>query len=130
MLNLDDYSAFSKLNISLEDSENIIIDYYPEIDINIYQSNFNIYNISPNNSYLTFIDLEKCEDELRIMYNLNISEILYIVSAEIKNPISNRISNKFIFNIYLKNGTKLEDLSICYNKSTPFSVTSSIFNLD
>ena len=130
MLNLDEYSIFSIFNTSLDIQENIIIDYYPDIDINIYPSNFNIYDISANNSKFTFIDLDKCEEELKKYYNLDKDEILYIISAEITNPLANRVSNKFIFYIYLKNGTKLEDLSICYNKSAPFSVTSSISDLN
>ena len=129
-LNLDQFSDFNYFDESFNSSENIVINYNLGIDINIYQSTFNIDNISPNNSNLTFIDLGECGKELKEFYHLSQEEILYIIIAETKNSISNRVSNQFIFNIYLKNGTKLEDLSVCYNNSATFSVTSHLSNLD
>jgi hypothetical protein len=81
-------------------------------------------------SNLTYINLDKCEESLRSFYHLEEDENLYIISAEAENPSSNRVTNEFIFNVYLKNGTKLNASSVCNNKNSSFSVSSSLNNLD
>ena len=129
-INLDEFSILNKLDNYNKTQTNIEINYPPYIVINMYPSILNIYETSKQNSNLTFIDLNKCEDDLREFYSLSKDEILYIISAEIPNSISNRVTNEFIFDIYLKNGTKLQDLSVCNNESNYISVLSKISKLD
>ena len=101
-LNLDDYSFFSKMNYSFKDNQgNLAINLDQGITINIYKNSFDIVNIPQEFANLTFISLDNCEDNLRSFYNLDPNETLYIVSAETKNSISNRVTNQFIFSIYL-----------------------------
>ena len=131
LLNLDEFSFIVQKNITFNNTQNnIAINCYEGITINIYPHSTDIYNIPSEYSNLTFINLDKCEDYIRRFYHLDKNEILYIISAEIKNPSTNRVTNEFIFNIYLKNGTELEYLSICNNKNSSFYVTSALTNLD
>ena len=76
---------------------------------------------------LTFINLSKCGEELKKYYNLDTEENLYISSCESPNKIENRVTNEFNFEVYLKNGTQLKNLSVC---NSYISVSSSISDLD
>ena len=130
-INLDEFSFIFQNNNTLnKDQKNIAINCYEGVTVNIYPNILDINNVFPEYSNLTFINLDKCEEKLRSFYHLDKDEKLYIISAEIKNNISNRVTNEFIFNIYLENGTQLEDLSVCKNKSSSFSVTSGLTDLD
>ena len=131
LLNLDEFSFIVQKNITSNNTlNNIAINCYEGVTVSVYPHFIDIYNIPPEYSNLTFINLDKCEDYIRRFYHLDKNEILYIISAEIKNSLTNRVTNEFIFNIYLKNGTELEYLSICNNKNSSFSVTSALANLD
>jgi len=130
-LNLDEFSIFSIVDVPFNEKlNNIIANCYEGITINIYPNILNIYDIPPKFSNLTFIDLDKCGEELKKYYHLEKNEILYIISAEAENKISNRLTNEFIFSVYLKNGTQLQNLSICNSNNAYFSVTSKLSNLD
>ena len=112
----------------LDLNTNIVINKYQNVTINIYLNGVNINELSTLYPNLTFINLEKCEQELKTFYKLDSDENLYLVTYENLNDIENRVTNQFQFEIYLKNGTELEDLSACNN--FPISVSSSIAKLD
>ena len=116
-------------NIEKTDANSIIaINNYPGITISVYLNGINIDEVIKKYPNLTFINLEECGKELIKYYKLNINEELYIISIDIYNKISNRVSNEFHFEIYLKNGTQLEDLSVCKNLS--ISISAAITKLD
>ena len=126
-----DYFEFSDIADQVEDlnlNNNIVINDYPNITINIYLNGVNINELSTLYPNLTFINLEKCEEELKTFYKLESDENLYLVTYENLNNIENRVTNQFQFEIFLKNGTQLKDLSVCNN--FPISVSSSIAKLD
>ena len=112
---------------NLNNKNNIVINDNPNITINIYMYGLDIDEIE-DSSNLTFIDLEECGEKLKKFYNLDSNENLYIVSYESPNYIENRATNEYKYEIYLKNGTELKDLSTCNNIS--ISVSSSIIDLD
>ena len=72
------------------------------------------------------MNLGECHDKLIDFYNLNKNEKLYILSVDSKAKLSKKYTNDYSFEIYLKNGTKLEDLSIC--KNIPLSISFPIIN--
>ena len=111
----------------LDLNNNIVINDYPNVTINIYLNGVNINELSTLYPNLTFINLEKCEEELKNFYKLDSDENLYLVTYENLNNIENRVTNQFQFEIYLKNGTQLKDLSVCNN--FPILVSSSIAKL-
>ena len=112
----------------LDLNSNIVINDYPNVTINIYLNGVNINDLSNLYPNLTFINLEKCEEELKTFYKLDSDENLYLVTYENLNNIENRVTNQFQFEIYLKNGTQLKDLLVC--DTFPISVSSSIAKLD
>ena len=112
----------------LDNNNNLVISDYSDITINIYMNGIDIDEIDENYSNLTFINLEECGEKLKLFYNLDSNEKLYIVSFERLNNIENRVTNQSQFEIYLKNGTQLNDLSVCNNSL--ISVYSAITNLD
>ena len=72
------------------------------------------------------MNLGECHDKLIDFYNLNKNEKLYILSVDSNAKLSKKYTNDYSFEIYLKNGTKLEDLSIC--KNIPLSISFPIIN--
>ena len=127
----NDFFEFSDIIDQVEEldlNSNIVINDYPNVTINIYLNGVNINELSKLYPNLTFINLEKCEEELKTFYKLGSDENLYLVTYENLNNLENRVTNQFQFEIYLKNGTQLKDLSVCDN--FPISVSSSIAKLD
>ena len=113
---------------NLDNKNNIVINDYPNITINIYINGIDIDKVEEKNSNLTFIYLEECGENLKKFYNLDPNENLYIVSFENYNNTENKVTNEFKYEIYLKNGTELEDLSVC--NDITISVSSPICNFD
>ena len=129
--NDDSFFKFSTILDKIENlnnKNNIVITDYPNVTINVYINGIIIDEIIKAFPNLTFINLDKCGDELKHYYNLNADEILYIASFESSNKITNRVTNEFYFEVYLKNGTQLKNLSIC--SFLNISVSSSISKLD
>ena len=117
-------NEIGKLNLY----NNIVINDNPNTTINIYINGVYIDDIINIYSNLTFINLDECGNEIKRFYHLDSNENLYIVTYENLNDIENRVTNQFTFEIYLKNGTELEYLSVCKNLS--ISVSSAISKLD
>ena len=81
--------------------------------INVYNPEENIDDLQKKYKNLTFIDLGKYIEKLKNSYNLPLETKLNVVG--INTPLLNGISaiNNFHFEIYLENGTKLNDFSAC-----------------
>ena len=107
---------------------NIAINNYPGITVNIYRVGIKIEEAAKKYKNLTFIDLTECGEELKKFYNLSNNTNLYLISIDIYNKESNKVTNDFNFEIYLKNGTQLEDLSAC--KTVSLEASSSLTKLD
>ena len=125
--NIFDFSNILDQVGNLGNNNNIVINDNPDVTINIYMNGIDM-DVMEDNSNLSFIDLEECGDNLKQFYNLDPNENLYIASYESANSVENRVTNQVKYEIYLKNGTQLKDLSVCNNVS--ISVSSSISNLD
>ena len=80
------------------------------------------------NPDLTFVDLGECQNKLREAYKLPPDMKMYIIGIDSPNLYGNSSINAFDYEIYLKNGTKIDDISPCYN--TKILVSSSIKDLE
>ena len=123
---------FSKILDKIEKlnyNNNIVINDYPNVTINIYIDGVIIDKITEVYPNLTIINLGKCGEELKLYYKLNSNDTLFIATFETYNNIRNRVTNQYYFEIYLKNGTQLEDLSVCRNLSILVSSSISKFDL-
>ena len=109
-------------------SSNIVMNEYLGITINIYMSDIELETVKEKNPNLTFIDLGECENKLREHYNLNSSQKFCVISVDMFTKLSDKPTFDFAFELYLNNGTQIEDLSPCYD--TPISISSAINNLD
>ena len=130
-INTDNFFDFSKILDKIEKldiNNKIVINDYPNITIAIYINGVNLDENEEINTSFTLINLEECEGKLKIFYNLNSNEYLYIVTFDKINNIENRVTNQSNFQIYLKNGTELKDLSVC--NDVPISISSLLTNLD
>ena len=107
---------------------NIVMNESPGISINIYTSKINLDEAENKNENLTFIYLDECENKLREYYKLNPSQKICIISVDLLTKWSNKTTNDFDYEIYLDNGTQIQDLSPCYNY--PISISSPIINLN
>jgi len=113
---------------NINSNNNIVINDYPGVSINIYQNGMISNKAFYEYSNLTFIDLGKCFNKLIEFYNLNPNDKLYILSVDSLTKMSNKSTNDFSFEIYLENGVQLKDLSIC--KDTTISISSPIIKED
>ena len=77
---------------------------------------------------LTYVDLGQCEDKLREAYHLPPDMKMYVIGIDSPNYHGNSSINVFNYEIYLKNGTKIHDLSPC--DTTKVQISSSIKDLD
>ena len=93
---------------------------------NIYINEIDIDEMEKSN--LTFIDLGECGKKIKKYYNLDSDEQLYILSIENTNTSSYSLTNQIEYQIFLKNGTQLTDLSACNDEY--IIVDSPISNLD
>ena len=114
--------------IDTVNNNNIVMNEYPGISTNIYKNDIDLETAKNNNPNLTFIDLGECEDKLKEYYNLNSSQAFCIISVDYLSKFSNKSTFDFNFELYLDNGTQIEDLSPCYDY--PISISSSINNLN
>ena len=101
---------------------------YPGINTNIYKNDIDLETAKKNNQNLTFINLGECGDKLKEYYNLNSSQRFCIISVDLLSKFSNKSTFDFNFELYLDNGTQIEDLSPCYDY--PITISSSIYNLN
>jgi len=100
----------------------------PCVSLNIYKSDINLEEAIKNNENSFFIDLGECENKLREFYKLSSTQKLNIISVDAQTKMSNQPINDLDFEIYLDNGTQIEDLSPC--KDIPISISVPITNLD
>ena len=103
----------------LDNNDNIVINEKNGIYINIYENGIDINSLKTQekNKNLTFIQLGECAGKLKSFYNLNSEEKLYIISIDYLSKYSNKPTNDYAFEIYIENGTQLENISICDNIS-------------
>ena len=113
---------------NVESNKNIVINNNPGITINIYQDGMELNEIKNKYTNLTFIQLGQCTEKLIEYYNLSKTEKLFIISMDSYTKVSTHIINDFNFEVYIQNGTQLEDLSIC--KNIIVFVSSPIINED
>ena len=120
----DDFAINLDYLESLESNQTVVINENPSVSLVIYEDGLNINLFKFNYSNLTYMNLGECHDKLIDFYNLNKNEKLYILSVDSNAKLSKKYTNDYSFEIYLKNGTKLEDLSIC--KNIPLSISFPI----
>ena len=98
------------------------------IAINIYPAKIPINTLVDNNPNLTYIDLGDCSDKLKARYNLSSETELFILGIDSPNLSGNSAINVYNYEIYLKNGTQLEDLSVC--DDSQITTSTKINDLD
>ena len=109
-------------------SDNIVVNENPGVSINIYTNNINLENAINKNYNLTFIELGQCANRLREYYKLSSEQKFCIISVDMLTKNSKKPTNDFVYEIYLDNGTQLEDLSPC--EDIPISISAPIINFD
>ena len=105
-----------KLNdaiLELKELKNCSIIYY------CYSSNTDIYALITLNPDLIYINFNECKNLLVTENIIDTNTELLIIGKQQLN-----ISMNFDYDIYIKNGTKLEDLSLC--KNTKIEISSPI----
>ena len=124
----DDFITILDNVEQVENNNNIVINNFPGVTINIYENGINIDEIKDKYPNLTFINLEECGKELKRFYKLSDDEKLYIISVDKLTKISYKVINDYDFEIYLKNGSEIKYLNVC--KNLPISFSSSIIKKD
>ena len=93
-----------------------------------YPLNISQETLIEKNPNLTYIDLGNCKYKLIEAYNLDNKTELFVLGIDSPNININSSINVFNYEIYLKNGTQLKDLTPC--NETKISTSSKINNLE
>ena len=113
-------------NIKNISDSNVPIQTSPSIFIYAYYNNPNIDETMKSYTNLSFLYLNQCEDQLKQKYNLLPSEKIYILGIDSPNKLKKSPTTVYNFEIFLENGTQIEDLSIC--EGTNLTLSSPIVN--
>ena len=95
-------------NIKLNKNERMILNVY---SYNNYSKNFD--QLLSNNLKYTMIDLRECLSLYKKTYNIDEETDIYIVIVETPRVYSNETINRFDFELYFDNLTKINNLDIC-----------------
>ena len=98
------------------------------VTINGYSSENNIEDLIKMYPNLTIVDLGDCANKLKTAYSLPSYTKFFIIVTDNSNLNANSSINKFDYEVYLYNGTRIEDLSIC--NDVPIIVWSSINDVE
>ena len=98
------------------------------VTLNAYPAEEDIEELINKYPNLTFVDLGDCKDKLKLAYKLPSDTKLYILGIDTPNLYGNSTINVFNYEIYLKNGTQLDDLSSC--NQSKIIISSNINDLD
>ena len=117
-----------KLTLSRNDNEILPIVLPSGVSLYAYNSEKDINELIQKFPNLSYVDLGNCKDKLKSAYQLPKETKLYILGIDSPNLYGNSSINAFNYEIYLKNGTELKDLSACENSR--IIVSSSIQDLN
>ena len=107
-------------------SGNVPISTSSGIFIFAYNNKSNLDDTLKNYTNLSILYLNQCEDKLKEKYNLSPEEKIYVLGIDSPNLIKRSPTNVYNFEIFLENGTQIEDLSIC--EGTDLTLSSPIIN--
>ena len=120
--------GIDKLIENLDDNDLIPITTESGIAINAFSADASMENLIKKNPDLTFVDLGDCKKKLIGAYNLPPDTQLFIIGIDSPCLYDNSSISVFNYEIYLKNGTQIKDLSAC--DGTKIKISSNIKDLD
>ena len=98
------------------------------VSLSAYCSDASLEVLMKKYPNLTYVNLATCKNKLLESYKLSPETRLYIIGIDMPNLIRDSSINSFNYEVYLKNGTQLEDLSPCDNSK--IYISSYINDLD
>ena len=113
----DDYSNIIN-NIEEISKNNNISNIYKSAIISVYSYNNysqNFNQIIQNNINAIIIDLRECIKKIKQNFDLDENIDIYIVTIETPKIYSNESTNRFNFELYFSNKTKINNLDVCKN---------------
>ena len=105
-------------NFPISTSENIFIF--------VYDNTTSLDETLENYTSISILYLNQCEDKLREKYNLLPDEHIFILGVDTPNLIKQSATSVYNYEIFLQNGTQIEDLSIC--NDTDLTLSSPIID--
>ena len=113
---------------NLEDDEIEPIISSSGVSISAFSTEASIEVLIEKYPELTFVDLEDCKEKLISAYDLSSDTKLFILGYDTPSLDDSSSINVFNFEVYLKNGTQLKDISAC--DDTKITISSRIKDLD
>ena len=98
------------------------------VTINVFPADITLKEFIEKYPNLTYVDLGECKNKLKEAYKLSSETQLFIIGIDSPCLYGNSSINVFNYEIYLKDGTQLRDLSAC--DSTKITISSNINDLD
>ena len=118
------------LNLAEMSKNNIKINEHKGITLSAYSCNSkyftNFDELLDNNKNLTLIDIEECISLYKQFYNIPKEIDIYIIIIDTPPKYSNETTNRFNYELYFSNLTKIDNLDIC--KDIKIKVYSPITN--
>ena len=112
---LNDYKTKGEI-LELKELENCSIIYY------CYSSDIDTNDLIAIKQNLIFINFSKCRDILISEGIINENSEVLIISKQKLNNLDFSLMNNFNYEVYIENGTKINDISICEKTSIEISL--------
>ena len=120
--------GINELIQNLDDEDLLPIFTSSGVSVSAFSSDASMENLIKQYPNLTFVDLGECKNKLKNYYNLSPDTKLYILGVDIPCNNGNSSVNIFNYEVYLKNGTQLKNISVC--NEVKITISSNIKNLD
>ena len=125
----DDFLLILDKFDNLNSNEVITLNTSPGVILTMYKNGLDLKENINKYKNSTFIDLEKCSEQLIKNKYLNSTKELYIITVDIKNNAINESINKIDFEIYLNKENKLKNFYYDCNNYN-ISISTPIKNKD
>ena len=113
---------------NIEDDDLLPIVTPSGVILNAFSADISMENFIEKYPNLTFVDLGECKNRIINTNNLPLNTKLYIIGIDTPCLYDNSSVNVFNYEIYLKNGTQIKDISCC--DDVTITISSIINDLD
>ena len=120
--------GFDELIQNLEKEEISPITTPSGVVLSAFSSDSSMDNLISKYPNLTFVDLGECKEKLKKALHLPPDEKLFILGVDSPCHYGNSSINVFNYEVYLKNGTQIKDLSPC--NDVKITISSNINDLE
>ena len=115
---LGGFCIINKTNIifnikKISESDNNRMELCEGLTFFFYTNKDDIYKLSQKYQNLTFVNIDKCTNNLIKYYNYPVDTIFYIIGIDSPNKLSSSSINNYQYFVYNENGTEMDTKNLC-----------------